>query len=93
MSGILNEVKNRILGTTNGTSHHDNLLNGYIADVKSYMRDAGVSDAVIEDAGSYGVIAQGVKDLWNLEGSEVKFSPYFYERVTQLKYKVLPATE
>jgi hypothetical protein len=84
---ILSEVKNRI-GVT-GT-YHDNLLNGYIADVKGYMKDAGVSTSIIEGVDAVGVIAQGVKDLWVLGGGEVKFSPFFYERVTQLKYKLEP---
>ena len=46
------------------------------------MSGAGVSAAII--AASPGVVARGVSDLWDNDGGNVRFSPYFHERVTQL---------
>ena len=56
----------------------------YIDEVVDYMIGAGVSQAVINAPSSYGVVARGVSDLWDNDGGNVKFSPYFHERVTQL---------
>lgn len=78
-AAILTAVKNA-LGVT-GT-FTDATISVYIDEVVDYMRGAGVSAAVI--AASPGVIARGVSDLWDNDGGNVKFSPYFHERVTQL---------
>ena len=43
---------------------------------------AGVPDDVI--AASVGVIARGVNDIWTNTSGVAKYSPYFYDRVTQL---------
>lgn len=76
---ILTAVK-QALGVT-GT-FLDDTISVYIADVVDYMQGAGVSAALI--ATSSGVIARGVSDLWDNDGGNVKFSPYFHERVSQL---------
>ena len=76
---ILTAVKNA-LGVT-GT-FTDATIQVYINEVVDYMHGAGVSTAVIH--ASPGVIARGVSDLWDNDGGNVKFSPYFHERVTQL---------
>lgn len=60
----------------------DNTISVYIDDVVDFMSGAGVSAAMI--AASPGVIARGVSDLWDNDGGNVKFSPYFHERVAQL---------
>ena len=78
-AAILTAVKNA-LGVT-GT-FTDATITVYIDEVVDYMHGAGVSAAVI--AASPGVIARGVSDLWDNDGGNVKFSPYFHERVTQL---------
>lgn len=78
-AAILTAVKN-VLGVT-GT-FTDATITVYIDEVVDYMHGAGVSAAVI--AASPGVIARGVSDLWDNDGGNVKFSPYFHERVTQL---------
>lgn len=79
--GLLQEVKNRLLIT--GT-FHDNLLNGFIDDVKNFMISSGVKKSVVEDKKSIGAIARGVSDLW-LEGS---FSETFKQRLIQLTFEV-----
>lgn len=78
-AAILAAVKNA-LGVT-GT-FTDNTISVYIDDVVDFMSGAGVSAAMI--AASPGVIARGVSDLWDNDGGNVKFSPYFHERVAQL---------
>lgn len=78
-AAILAAVKSA-LGVT-GT-FTDNTISVYIDDVVDYMSGAGVSAAMI--TASPGVIARGVSDLWDNDGGNVKFSPYFHERVTQL---------
>ena len=78
-AAILTAVKNA-LGVT-GT-FTDATITVYIDEVVDYMHGAGVSAAVI--AASPSVIARGVSDLWDNDGGNVKFSPYFHERVTQL---------
>jgi hypothetical protein len=79
----LEKVKSA-LGIT-GT-YQDATLKIYIDEVTAYMRDAGVSTDVINSDVSAGVIARGVTDLWNYNGSAGKLSEYFYQRVSQLAY-------
>lgn len=78
---VLAEVKTR-LGVT-GT-FHDALLTGYINDVRSYLRRAGVKASVLIGEGSIGVISRGVSDLWNFGSGEGKFSSLFHDMATQL---------
>lgn len=78
-AAILTAVKSA-LGVTGAFT--DNTISVYIDDVVDYMSGAGVSAAII--AASPGVIARGVSDLWDNDGGNVKFSPYFHERVSQL---------
>ena len=78
-AAMLTVVKNA-LGVT-GT-FTDTTISVYIDEVVDYMSGAGVSAAII--AASPGVVARGVSDLWDNDGGNVKFSPYFHERVTQL---------
>lgn len=83
---LLSEVKTRLALT--GT-YHDNLINGYISDVKEYLIDSGVSEDVVNNEVSVGVIARGVADLWNYGSGEGKFSEVFYQRAIQLRFKKL----
>lgn len=78
-AAMLTAVK-QALGVTG--SYLDNTLSIYIDDVVDYMTGAGVSAALI--AASTGVVSRGVSDLWDNDGGNVKFSPYFHERVSQL---------
>lgn len=79
---ILTGVKNALNIT--GT-FQDDTISGYIAEVMDYMSGAGVSDAMI--SASVGTIARGVSDLWDNDGGNVKLSPYFMNRVSQLVYR------
>ena len=66
---LLNAVKTALNIT--GT-YQDETLNVYIADVKNFMSDSGVSDDLINSSVSVGVIARGGSDLWNY--GSAKFS-------------------
>lgn len=81
MADILSSVKTakHITG-----EFHDQALQLYIDEVRQYMRDAGVDEAVINSEASVGVITRGVTDLWESGGT---LSPYFYQRVSQLCYR------
>lgn len=85
MAGILESIKSA-LGIT-GT-YQDETLTVYVEEVKGYMVDAGVPEAVAGSKVSAGVIARGVTDLWNYNGGAGKLSEYFYQRVAQLVYAV-----
>lgn len=63
----------------------DSMISVYIDEVLSYMLTAGVSESLAR--ASAGVVARGVSDLWDNDGGNVRFSPYFHERVTQLALK------
>lgn len=76
---LLSSVKAALGVTGNFT---DDTISVYIDDVVDYMTGAGVPQAVILN--SAGVVARGVSDLWDNDGGNVKFSPYFHERVSQL---------
>lgn len=85
---LLMKVKSG-LGIT-GT-YQDETLKIYIADVKNFLIDAGVSKEVIDSSESVGVIIRGVSDLWNYGSGSAEFSSYFMQRACQLVYKeVIP---
>lgn len=78
-AAILTGVK-AALGVT--SDFMDTTISVYIDEVTDYMSGAGVPDSVI--AASVGVIARGVNDLWTASSGDAKYSPYFYDRVSQL---------
>ena len=78
-AAILAGVK-AALGVT--SDFMDATISIYIDEVTDYMSGAGVPDSVI--ATSVGVIARGVNDLWTASSGDAKYSPYFYDRVSQL---------
>ena len=78
-AAILAGVK-AALGVT--SDFMDTTISIYIDDVTDYMSGAGVPDSVI--ATSVGVIARGVNDIWTNTSGVAKYSPYFYDRVSQL---------
>lgn len=79
---LLIKVKNG-LGITG--DFQDNTLQIYIDEVKDFMHRAGVSDAIINSNSSVGVITRGVSDLWDYGSGSTGLSPYFKERVVQLR--------
>lgn len=81
---LLTEVKKRI-GITG--DYQDDTLTGHIQDVKDFMQDAGVSEEVMQTTKIIGAVTRGVSDLWGYGSGNGEFSPYFFQRVTQLVYK------
>jgi hypothetical protein len=81
MVDVLEKVKAALAIT--GT-YQDATLGIFIDEVKAYMKDAGVSEAVISSDAAVGAIVRGVTDLWNYNGGAGKLSEYFYQRVSQL---------
>lgn len=79
---LLIKVKNG-LGITG--DFQDNTLQIHIDEVKDFMHRAGVSDAIINSNSSVGVITRGVSDLWDYGSGSTGLSPYFKERVVQLR--------
>ena len=82
---ILANVK-KALGIT-GT-YQDETLKVYIDEVITYMIDAGVSSEIANSEISSGIISRGVTDLWNYGSGNGKLSDYFYQRISQLSYKL-----
>ena len=82
---ILREVKNVLFGTAEGQEFRDAQLKLYIEEVISFMMRAGVSEEVALSPSSVVTIAIGVNDLWNYSSGDSRLSPYFMQRVTQLK--------
>lgn len=81
---LLTEVKKRI-GITG--DYQDDTLTSHIQDVKDFMQDAGVSEEVMQTTKIIGAVTRGVSDLWDYGSGNGEFSPYFFQRVTQLVYK------
>lgn len=79
---MLNTVK-LALGITG--DYQDGALQVYINEVNEYLRAAGVPSEMIGSEATAGVVSRGVADLWNYGAGEGKLSPYFHERVIQLK--------
>lgn len=81
---MLDKVKSA-LGITG--DYQDNTIQEYIDEVKRYLIDGGVDEAVVNHSSTVGVIARGVADLWNYGSGGTSFSPYFMQRVVQLSQK------
>ena len=77
---MLEQVKQN-LGIT-GT-FQDTTIQGWIDEVKAFLIDGGV----LEENITVGIVAIGVKDLWNYGSGDGSYSPYFIQRATQLAYK------
>lgn len=72
----------------------DGALSAFIDEVTAYLKDAGVTDAVLKSDQAKGIICRGVIDLWNYGPGEAKLSDYFMQRATQLALMAdeVPAT-
>lgn len=81
---ILEKVKTG-LGITG--DFQDEILRGYIDEVRAFLLDAGVAPEVVDAEASAGAITRGVADLWNYGAGEAALSPYFMQRAAQLSYK------
>lgn len=78
---LLTAVKTALL--ISGT-YHDGMLKIYIAEVKDFLKSAGVSAAVLESEKIVGIVSRGVSDLWNYGAGAGSLSPYFMQRAAQL---------
>lgn len=78
---LLTKVKTGLMIT--GT-HFDEVLKDHIYDVKSYLKGTGIPAKVVNSEECVGLIKRGVSDLMNNGSGDVKFSPYFYDRASQL---------
>ena len=65
-------------------NYQDATLTVYVDEAKAYLKDAGVSESVINSEAAVGCIMRGVADLWNYGGGEGKLSQYFMQRAIQL---------
>ena len=81
---LLEKIKNG-LGITG--DFQNATLTVYVEDIKAFMRSAGVKESVINSPASVGCIMRGVADLWNYGSGNASLSPYFTQRVIQLKLK------
>lgn len=81
---ILERVKTG-LGITG--DFQDEVLGGYIDEVKAFLLEAGVAPEVVDAESSAGAITRGVADLWNYGAGDAALSPYFIQRAVQLSYK------
>lgn len=69
MNDILTEVKKRLQITGD---YQDDMLMSWIETCKSYLVNGGGSTEEINSSSAYGVIAQGVYDMWtNKEFSSI----------------------
>lgn len=69
-------------------NYQDETLLIYIDEVKEYMLGAGVPEQVVNSKKAIGTIIRGVSDLWDYGSGKTSLSPYFYERVNQLRIGV-----
>lgn len=81
---ILEKVK---IGLGITGDFQDEILRGYIDEVRAFLLDAGVAPEVVDAEASAGAITRGVADLWNYGAGEAALSPYFMQRAVQLSYK------
>ena len=82
---LLEKVK-RNMGLA-GNEYHNDTIQGYIAEVKEFLADAGVKKEVLDSTVSVGCVSRGVKDLWNYGSGDTELSPYFMQRAIQLTKK------
>lgn len=74
------------LGISFDNTAFDNLLRQKIRAVQSFMKNAGVSAAKMDDDLAAGVVVMAVNDLWENQSGEVKFSPALQTLLSQLTY-------
>lgn len=83
---ILQEVKKRLTITD---TFHDEMLMSFIQDTMDYLKSVGITETLLRDKKSLGILARGVVDLWNNSPSNGQFSSMFYQRAIQLRAEVL----
>lgn len=79
-------VKPNVNGVTPSSDFYDSKIKFLINEVLGFLESAGVPDSAITDK-TAGIVTIGVNDLFDLPSGTIKFSPYFYQRVSQLEAK------
>lgn len=85
---LLRLVKIALFGSDSDAYPSDTLL-VYIDEAVEWMLSAGVPEAVIETDKINGCVVRGVSDLWNYGQGNAELSPYFHQRVIQLRREVV----
>lgn len=67
-----------------GGTYHDEMLKIYIAEVKDFLKSAGVVNEILQSEKIVGIVSRGVADLWNYGAGAGILSPYFMQRAAQL---------
>lgn len=67
-----------------GGTYHDEMLKIYIAEVKEFLKSAGVVSEILQSEKIVGIVSRGVSDLWNYGAGTGTLSPYFMQRAAQL---------
>lgn len=81
------EFTDEILKMIGAPSYQRETIEGFIEEVIYDMVDSGVKIEVALSRKAKGTVFRGVSDLWNYSSGNVKYSPYFIERVTKLAYE------
>lgn len=80
------EILERVKVSLGVTGEYQNgTIQEHISEVMAYMRAAGVPEHTIRNPCSVGAIARGVADLWNYGSGGTGLSPYFEQRLIQLR--------
>ena len=81
------------LGMQTDSTEFDGVIAQKVLAIKAFIKDAGVSDTVMNSDLCVGTIVMGVTDLWSTEGGNTKFSPLFYTFLGQLSAASLVSGE
>ena len=65
--------------------YQDETILVYMDEVLMYAQSAGVPCDILNSEKMLGLLTCGVSDLWNLNSGNKSFSPYFMQRLIQLK--------
>ena len=65
--------------------YQDDTISVYIDEVLMYAESSGVPTSILNSEKMLGLLTCGVSDLWNLNSGNKSFSPYFMQRLIQLK--------
>lgn len=79
-------VKPNVNGVTPASDFYDSKIKFLINEVLGFMESAGIPESAVT-AKTAGIVTIGVNDLFDLPSGTIKFSPYFYQRITQLEAK------
>lgn len=81
---LIIEVKKGLGISIDSNEKIDQVIKQKVLAVKSFMKNAGVTDENMNSDLAIGVIVMGVNDIWESKAGEVKFSPAFSTLITQI---------